>query len=139
MNKFITAFFFIIFLASCGGGSSESSKTPNLKLAKNILYFQDYVLGVSAETAIVTFTIENQTGSLFVVAKNNNPELVDKIYVSSSSLTVYPARPSTSNLNPGTYQGSITVMLCKDSECKNPISGSEKSINIAYDVLENPG
>ncbi len=131
--------FLCLFLVSCGGaGSNGDTKSPSLKLSQNVLYFKDYELGVSAETSAVTFTVENQKESIFVVAVNHNPELIDQIYVSSVGLMIYPAHPYKYHLSPGTYQGSITVSLCKDSVCKAPIAGSEQVINIVYDVLKNP-
>ena len=114
------------------------AKTPSLKLSKHVLYFQDYVLGVSAETATISFTVENQKDSIFVVATNHNAELIDKVYVSNGILTIYPAHPLKYKLAPGTYQGTITIALCKDSTCNSPIVGSEQVINIVYDVLKNP-
>jgi hypothetical protein len=134
----VTPVFLFMLLASCGGGSNMDAKTPSLKLSKNALYFQDYVLGVSAENVNISFTVENQKESIFVVATNHNPELIDKVYVSTGILTIYPAHPYKYNLAPGTYQGSITIALCKDSTCKSPIAGSEQVINIVYDVFKSP-
>jgi hypothetical protein len=150
MKHILVLLFTAVLISSCGGGSGSSSEptkpvnTPTLKLQKSILYFQGTENGVSSSyKEEILLEVENQKGTVYVAAKNNNPELVERIYLPiinnptnpSLTLTLYVAQPFFTGLKKGTHQGSITLLLCEDSECAKPIPNSTATINIVYDVL----
>ena len=148
MNKAIVSLVFSCFLISCGGGSDKSSepvKLPTIKLSKSIIYIQAKENG-TANTfkEEISFEIENLNSKVYVAAKNNSPELIDRIYLPvlgnlsgppTSTVTIYPAQPYFTQLKAGTYQGSISLVLCEDNLCAKQIPGSSLVINVIYDVL----
>lgn len=142
-NAFILLIAFL--LTACGGAGTEEKKqsnNPTIKLEKSILYFQvEEGLPLPSIKEEIGFKIENLNKGIYIVAKNNNPELIEKIYFpffntsSESSLTIYAAQPFFTGLKKGTYQGSIALSLCEDKECTKPVPNSTAIINVVYDVL----
>lgn len=142
MKKILSALIAIILISSCGGGSTTAEKTPTIKLKQKIMYIKAQENG-SADIFKddILFEIENAKGLVYVIAQNDNPELIDRIYMpfvsveSHPYITVYPAHPIFTGIKKGTYQGTITLKLCEDNQCNKPIAHSEAIINIVYDVL----
>ena len=143
MKNIVCAITLTVLLASCGGGSGDEkqSKNPSIKMEKSILYIQGKE-GGTTETykEELKFSIENAEGNLYISAKNNNPELIERIYLPSGiskekTLTLYAAQPYFNGLKKGTYQGLIIMSLCEDNVCVKPIPNSTTTINIVYDVL----
>ncbi|WP_062064660.1 hypothetical protein [Cellvibrio sp. OA-2007] len=134
-----------MFLASCGGAGTEEkkpSKNPTIKLEKSILYIQAEEGGTAnIYKEEIGFKVENLNGNIYIFAKNNNPELIERMYLpiihmdADSTLTIYAAQPFFTDLKKGTYQGSITLSLCEDKECTKPVPNSTVMISIVYDVL----
>lgn len=151
MKKIFPLFVSLIVLCSCGGGGgsstsepTKSSQTPSIKLQKSILYLQGTENGVSTSyKEEISFEIENLKGNIYIGAKNNNPELIERVYLpvinninsSTSTLTLYVAQPILTGLKRGTHQGTVNLILCEDSQCVKQISNSLTTISIVYDVL----
>ncbi len=145
MMKRLSILAAVFLLASCGGaGTSDnkSNKSPSIKLEKDILYIQGEEGGTTnIYKEEIGFKVENLKGTIYVMAKNNSPKLIERVYLPlidmsvDSTLTLYAAQPYFTRLKKGTYQGSITLELCEDNNCTKPVPNSTATINIVYDVF----
>ena len=140
-------------LTGCGGGGGNggtaTTTTPSsplppspqqFSLSTNSLSYVAKERFAAPQAQYVTATVNTTTsGTLYILVKvaGQAVESVAGFGVASSTSgtgTVYAQDPAT--LQPGTYQGTITVTACMNSpDCSSgQLTGSPQTINVTYTV-----
>lgn len=129
-----------------GGGGGGSTPTGSISYSVDELNFNTaapWVQVPTPQTQPIIGTVSGVTnGTLYIVVRVNNPELVSvgNVFVTSQttgSATVTPVNPQT--LAIGEHRGTIVISAClNDSQCNSGhLTGSPKTIPITYTIGSN--
>ena len=134
-NTFGAVAFAAVLLSGCGNSNNNNGGNSSLSVSPTSLAVGASVLG-TAPTAAVTVTVSNPSGNLTVDPTATSVGISDVSFAANSNtsgtLTVTYQSPAT--LGPGTYNDTITLNVCYDSACTQPISGSPATITSQYTV-----
>jgi hypothetical protein len=120
----------IVALAACGGGgSSEPARSVHFNTATLTgTAFQHQAIDVNAFTAAsvsVEATISEPINETVYVVVRDNAQGFQGSTISITQLTgdrFQATLQPNAELEPGTYTGQLTLLLCKDSACNNTYS-----------------
>lgn len=148
-NRFALISAISLVLVACGGGSSSvdnnNSSTPTTPTTPALLLTpttlnQTLYEGESQEInlkATVNTTIVN--GSVYVLVVDSSGVIEPSILVSSESSNLYNVTMTTkSSLALGKHTGTLDIMLCRDSACKQQYPGSPVKAPYSFTVTPPP-
>lgn len=125
----------VALLGGCSNDNNSSSNNASLSVSPTSLSVSAGELG-TAPTATVTVSVANPTTNLTVDPTSTSVGISDVSFTANSdtsgTLTVTYRTPAT--LGPGSYDDTITLNVCYDSACTQPISGSPATITSVYTV-----
>ncbi len=161
MKRLVSALFFTLFISACGGGgdSSGASESTNPEAgagagagagngndtSRSVLIFNPAEIkrtlteGVSSAINL-TATVNNPSdfsGASTVYAYFNDDKgvlLPDSRFIKNSETSYSVVLNTSTMLDAGSYQGDITVKLCRDSACTSQFAGSPMSLPYALTV-----
>lgn len=144
-KKILSGCALVTLLASCGGGSSESTAVTTIAYSPSTLsasYFQNqssvnsYSSAPPSADVSITLGGELPSGTVYVVIVQDQPLFANASFSQtgpySFTATLFPEL----TLTPNTYSGNLVLHLCKDSGC-----GAEYALSgatLPYTVTVTP-
>ena len=135
----------VALLVACGGGGGGSGNNQNNN-SNVTMYLSPQTISVSAITTqpAPTSSFEIDVAGLALngevwIEPTFTGQGIANVAVSSGNL---PATgtiqfKSPSNLGPGTYNDTVTVNVCLDQACSQPISNSPQTVKVQYTVTKS--
>lgn len=133
----------LLLLTACGGGGSSNNNSNNSAVT---MYLSPQTVSISAMTTqpAPTSSFEVDVAGLALngevwIGVTYTGQGVANAAVSSGDL---PATgtiqfKSPSSLGPGTYNDTVTVNVCLDQSCSQPLSNSPQTIRVQYTVTKS--
>lgn len=125
-------------LAGCGGGGGGNDSPPVQRLT---LDRQQVTSAVSSSASVasavsITGTISGSPASIFVVIEHttNGIHTITTPTTSGNSATAHVVFKPGRTVGHGTYQDTITVRACRDSQCTQQFAGSPTTITTTLKV-----
>lgn len=135
----------LLLLTACGGGGGGGGNNQNNN-SNVTMYLSPQTISVSAMTTqpAPSSSFEIDVAGLALngevwIAPTFTGQGIANVAVSSGNL---PATgtiqfKSPSNLGPGTYNDTVTVNVCLDQACSQPISNSPQTVKVQYTVTKS--
>ncbi len=119
-------------VAGCGGDGGGSSSSPmSVTVSPTSATLSATTTGTAPTATVSLSTVEGPNGRLTVITTNGS-----KGYASASfnGTNVVVTGESPAALAAGTYQDSVTVKVCYDAQCTQPVTNSPFTIPVTYTV-----
>ncbi len=125
-------------VAGCGGDGGGSSPNPSMTVAisPTSATLSATTTDPAPSTTLSLSTVEGPNGRLTVVTTNGSKGYANASF-NGTAVVVTGEAPGT--LAAGTYQDSVTVKVCYDAQCTQPVNGSPMTVPVTYTVTQgNP-
>jgi len=94
--------------------------------------------GDPAPSTMLVITVSNRAAAdtlyLRYTCSTNGVATVTAAGASGNTSTIAVSFRSPSTLGPGTYEDTLTLAVCYDEQCNNPIGNSPQSVAVNYAV-----
>jgi PQQ-like domain len=135
--------FFLFALAGCGGGGGDAPPATNPPPAAAALTFSPGSATVSspAETpTTMTLTATpaaGLSGALYVKISDSPTVLSPTVTFTAATGGTYTLSIQNSTaLTQGSYTGNLSVAVCSDAACDQPVAGSPVSLPYAFTITQ---
>jgi outer membrane protein assembly factor BamB len=118
--------------AGCGGGGGGNSSQPlSVTITPTSAALSATTTDKAPTTTIALSTVEGPNGRLTVMPTSGSKGYVTATF-DGTNVVLTGEAPSA--LAAGTYQDTITVKVCLDSQCANQVTNSPFSVPVTYTV-----
>jgi outer membrane protein assembly factor BamB len=118
--------------AGCGGGGGGSSSAPlSVSITPTSATLSAMTTDKAPTATIALSTVEGPNGRLTVVPANGSKGYVTATF-DGTNVVLTGEAPSA--LAAGTYQDTVSVKVCLDSQCANQVTNSPFSVPVTYTV-----
>ncbi len=141
--------FLIAVLTGCsssggggGGGGGGEPLSGTFALNSQAVSFNRDLLGGSGDAQVVTGSLTNPSGNVYLFVELNQSGLISQADVfidqnaGTGALHLWPR--ATGDVGPGTHTEQIRVRACGDANCTRQYTGSPKTIDVTYTVTAPP-
>ena len=124
----------VVFLAACGGGGGSSQPAVSVSAVPTTAVLAGTTTGAAPSTSIELSATNVPDAGLYVLVSGSSQGYVSATFDGEQDVVITGVNPAS--LAARTYQDSVSVKVCYDSQCSRQVNNSPLTIPVTYTVTQ---